>query len=72
MHFICKIHKLKDITLVEGDFAYMSLPIFTNEKSPYKLDRYAHVVGLTYMLKALQDAANGLYVYLIFFRMCNE
>jgi hypothetical protein len=29
----------------------MSLPIFTNEKGPYKLNIDAHVVGLAYMLK---------------------
>jgi hypothetical protein len=66
------MHKLKDTTSVEGDYADTSLPIFTNEKGPYKLDRDAHVVGLTYMLKPLQDATNGLYIYLIFVRVCNE
>jgi hypothetical protein len=66
------MHKLKDTTSVEGDSADTSLPIFTNEKGPYKLDRNAHVIGFAYMLKLLQDAANGLYVYLIFVRVCNE
>jgi hypothetical protein len=72
LHIVCNMHELKDTTLVEDDSTDTILPASTQwEKTPYKLNKNAHVTRLTYLLQPLK-MWQMICMYLIFVKVCNE